>query len=417
MKNYLKILITSLVIFILFVMNIFAQTTQIGLFNISIGYETFPSTYYYSEETGKYDKGWPTEYIYKQIEEDITYSVISLRFNSMRNVMNNKFSLGLETGVSLPLSGYVKEWSLPAKTTNFTGTITGRNSDIDPEYSQVYTEERDLSIIPILGKITIPFKGGKLKGEIGLGLGVYYLYHQVKRSRELTYVTTTTDFWSDVVYQKGDQVEYTEELNYSFFTPASELILGILLKATEDFSININGKVGLTLKQNDIIYEEDKDRVKTTWDPAQAELITTKLGEVFGGITIGINIGISYYFNISTGSHTAQPIIKEKASYINETESDINSISDKKGSMELLINPSSGTYSESVLVEIEVKNMDKGKVYYTIDNTNPDESSKSFEYKGVPLKIRVKKSRSFKFIAVSIDGTKSDVYSVDYIIE
>ncbi len=103
--------------------------------------------------------------------------------------------------------------------------------------------------------------------------------------------------------------------------------------------------------------------------------------------------------------------IKKAQEYISKAKA---KTAEEQQKLTIIINPSSGRYKESILVEIEVKNMTVGKIHFAADGTDPDENSKSFAYKGTPLKIRIKKSRKFKFIAISEDGKKSDIIEANY---
>jgi len=84
---------------------------------------------------------------------------------------------------------------------------------------------------------------------------------------------------------------------------------------------------------------------------------------------------------------------------------------------EITLTPGPGQYTGPVSVLVDVKNMDWGKIYFTVDGTEPNEYSRYIEYKGEPIKIKIKSSRVFKFLAISDNGKKSKVFVAEYVVK
>lgn len=91
--------------------------------SFSIGFESYPGEFCYRLDGVRYLSGVARDYKFNPKTDGAAFSVLSLRVRKMVQLGSSKFSAGLEVGMSLPISGYEKSWSLPALTGKFTGDI------------------------------------------------------------------------------------------------------------------------------------------------------------------------------------------------------------------------------------------------------------------------------------------------------
>jgi hypothetical protein len=90
----------------------------------SLGYESFPGKLYYELESVKYKKGLWTDSKINPGQENMSFSVLSLRAAKMTPVGFGNLFAGIEVGMSLAISGYEKSLNLPVLTPAFNGVIS-----------------------------------------------------------------------------------------------------------------------------------------------------------------------------------------------------------------------------------------------------------------------------------------------------
>ena len=91
--------------------------------SFSIGFESYPGEFFYRLDGVRYLSGIPRDYKFNPNTDGAAFSVLSLRARKMVPLGSGNVSAGIEVGMSLPISGYEKSWSLPALTPKFTGDI------------------------------------------------------------------------------------------------------------------------------------------------------------------------------------------------------------------------------------------------------------------------------------------------------
>jgi len=90
----------------------------------SFGYESFPGELYYELLSIKYKKGLRVDSKTNPGQENMSFSVLSLRAGKMARIGFGHLFAGIEVGMSLPVSGYEKSWNLPTLTPDIKGVIS-----------------------------------------------------------------------------------------------------------------------------------------------------------------------------------------------------------------------------------------------------------------------------------------------------
>lgn len=100
-----------------------AAHTETGGVTFSVGFESYPVSFFYRMEGVRYVSGGPRDYRFNPKKDDGLFSVLSFRARKMIQVGFGNFRAGIEVGMSLPVSGHEMSWSLPPLTPKFTGDI------------------------------------------------------------------------------------------------------------------------------------------------------------------------------------------------------------------------------------------------------------------------------------------------------
>lgn len=89
----------------------------------TLGFESYPGKLFYRLDGIRYVSGTTRDHKYNPMVENVTFAVFSARVARLVPLGWEGLSAGLELGISTPLSGYSKSWSLPALAPKFTGDI------------------------------------------------------------------------------------------------------------------------------------------------------------------------------------------------------------------------------------------------------------------------------------------------------
>lgn len=96
---------------------------ETGGITFGLGFESFPGKLYYEQESARYKKGLRSDYKVNPKEDNMSFSVLSLRVTKMTRIGFKNLFAGIEVGMSLAMSGYEKSWNLPVLTPGFLGEI------------------------------------------------------------------------------------------------------------------------------------------------------------------------------------------------------------------------------------------------------------------------------------------------------
>ncbi len=102
---------------------VLAQKTETGGMTFTVGLESFPGKTYYRLECLRYESGELRDYRTTQDQDAINSWNLTLRVAKMSRTGFKNLLVGIEVGMSVPVSGYEKSWDLPALTSEFSGEI------------------------------------------------------------------------------------------------------------------------------------------------------------------------------------------------------------------------------------------------------------------------------------------------------
>ncbi|MGM0442511.1 MAG: hypothetical protein ACQEQC_08850, partial [Elusimicrobiota bacterium] len=272
-----------------------AQQINFGGVNVSVGYDSVPGKFYYIENVAEYEDGSISKSRETQGEEEFRSGMVSLRVSKMSSIMNatldENLSAGIEVGASLPISGLDKSWELPADPDNdYTGTVRGPSTFLATDYKQTRIQEAELSIFPILGKVSYGINenntdiGADI--NIGFGLGAYILNISETVTESENYVQDS----AGGIEKQGDEIKEISPREYSEISPGGEINLQISQGITEDISAGATGRVGIIAAKKSLSFTENTDYYQIDWTPEDETLTTMKEGREYGGISYGFNV-------------------------------------------------------------------------------------------------------------------------------
>jgi hypothetical protein len=97
------------------------QQARIGGMSFSLGFESYPGRLYYRLDGFRYINGSLRDVKYRPTSQDIAFQEFSLRAAALGATGFPHLRAGLELGISIPVSGHLKSWNVPAITPKLTG--------------------------------------------------------------------------------------------------------------------------------------------------------------------------------------------------------------------------------------------------------------------------------------------------------
>lgn len=274
----------------------------LGAVEINMGIEMLSGKFYYLEKTADYKKGdlwWMGADRAKvaQANDDMKFTNVAFRLNHTKPILMDGLSAGIEVGMSIPVSGYEKTWSVPAGTID-SGSAWTKDASFTAPYNIAYFYNPSSSIdmkmemksclFPALAKLTYNMPGETMDVNIGVGVGGYGLLLFRETTMTQTYVEDSAP------YKKGDVIENIETDYSSDLIVGGDFTAGVIYELSETVSVGVNGKVGYTMTP--FKGEKDTDYYQLNWTPADETLTIIKQGVEIGSINYGGGISFNLSF-------------------------------------------------------------------------------------------------------------------------
>jgi hypothetical protein len=96
------------------------EEPKIGGMRFGLGFESYPGKLYYRLDGFRYINGTLRDVMYRPSSQDITFRTFSLRATGLVRTGFPHLRVGLEVGISFPVSAFQKSWDVPALTPKLT---------------------------------------------------------------------------------------------------------------------------------------------------------------------------------------------------------------------------------------------------------------------------------------------------------
>jgi hypothetical protein len=288
----MRIVSTLIVVFgILIPQEAIGGEAEAGGIQFSLGFESYPGKLFYRLDGIRYISGSARDFRYNPVSDDATFVVLSLRVKKKVPVGVRDLSVGLESGVSLPVSGYQKSWDLPALTSEVTGDIYFPSfcwgGGLNANYSQFGKEENELTVIPVLASLGYT---RALRSDLTLGLGLGmggYIVHSADVTTEIYRYETNHESW-----KKGDVRKNVYRAHMTALTPGVEGSVALTYPINSSICLGLTGKIIVISRIRDTW--DYTEYCPTDWDPAPPQLVTIKNGYEYGGVGWGMSATVSF---------------------------------------------------------------------------------------------------------------------------
>lgn len=230
-------------------------------FTVNFEYELFPQKLFLTERQEKYEEGMWLSYRTFQSEELISHQVFSVKVSFFIPLIDEYVYNGFEIGVGTPYKNYIKNYDIPALTSDLTETVSlPFPYFLEEHYNQKINKEIKTYLIPILYRIELRIPlGEKIKFKTGLGIGPKFIIENIKDTTINTYIE---DFY---LYKKGEESSsVVKEIN-CYLVPYGEGLIGLNFLISSRISLGINAKLGYLVSSD--FTNEETDFQQTEWWP------------------------------------------------------------------------------------------------------------------------------------------------------
>lgn len=271
-----------------------ASGSGVAKVGLSIGYEQLPLKEFYAVRTERYD-GFGAGYVAvatgtfsTQADREVRLGAVGIRGAVSGEFLTPSLSLGLETGLLLPLENPARDWTVPAISTAAGTTTTGEWQDsgietyfMSKSYRQTGREELKAFGVPALVKVGYRVGLGGLRVGIGLHGGGYLVQVSRKSTRTLTYVEDSAG------WQGGQVDEDVTIWSGVVGVPAygGNVALGL---GSGKGVFGISGDVTMLGKERPVAVTESTSLVRTAAGQVTALPVKLNRGPEVGGLAWGV---------------------------------------------------------------------------------------------------------------------------------